>query len=129
MTGAGRLEEELGTDLFIRHKKGVSRTASADELYPLARRLTGEAEAVRRLFKKPPPERKLTLGLMRALYISRMLTLLKPLTAMADLRLKLVGADEACDARLISRIMLRDNENFVPLWTERYVVALPPAHA
>ena len=33
------LEQELGTTLFIRHKKGVTPTASADDLYPLARRL------------------------------------------------------------------------------------------
>jgi DNA-binding transcriptional LysR family regulator len=122
------LEQELGTALFIRHKKGVTPTSSAEDLYPLARRLVGEAEAVRKLFKRPASRRYLTLGLMRTLDIQRTVALLKPLTSAPDLYLRLVGSDEACDARLISKVMLKSKENFVPLWTERYAVALPPAH-
>jgi DNA-binding transcriptional LysR family regulator len=122
------LEQELGTGLFIRHKKGVAPTASAEDLYPLAQRLTGEIEALRKLFKKPVPRRHMTLGLMRTLDIPRTLALLKPLTGIPGLYLRLVGADEACDARLISKVMLKSNENFVPIWTERYVVALPADH-
>lgn len=123
------LERELGTGLFIRHKKGVAPTASAHDLYPLARHMIEEAEAVRRLFRKPSPGRNLTLGLMRTLDIQRTLAVLKPLTTEPDLHLRLVGAEDTCDVRLISKVMLKSNENFVPLWTERYVVALPPSHA
>jgi DNA-binding transcriptional LysR family regulator len=122
------LERELDTRLFIRHKKGASPTASADDLYPLARRMVDEAEAMRRLFRKPSPRPTLTLGLMRTLDIPRTLAVLKPLTGKPYLRLRLVGADEKCDARLISKIMLKKRENFVALWTERYVVALPQTH-
>src|SRR5262249_7271328 len=52
------LEQELGTVLFIRHKKGVAPTASADDLYPLARRLVGQAEALPQPFQRPgsPPQ-------------------------------------------------------------------------
>src|SRR3954469_5840351 len=137
------LEDELGTRLFIRHKKGVSPTASGDQLYPIARRMLDEAEAVRTLFRTPAPRRDVTIGLMRSLDIRRVLELLRPLTGAADLHLQLVEADERCDARIISRSLVDDRggrategrrglidrrETFVPLWRERYVVALPPKH-
>jgi DNA-binding transcriptional LysR family regulator len=122
------LEDELGTRLFIRHKKGVSPTASGDQLYPIARRMLDEAEAVRKLFRTPAPRRDLTLGLMRSLDIRRALELLRPLTALPDLHLRLVDAAERCDARLVSRSLVSKRETFVPIWTERYVVALPPTH-
>jgi DNA-binding transcriptional LysR family regulator len=122
------LEDELGTRLFIRHKKGVSPTASGDQLYPIARRMLDEAEAVRTLFRTPAPRRDLTIGLMRSLDIRRVLELLRPLTGVADLHLQLVDAGERCDARIISRSLVGRRETFVPLWRERYVVALPPSH-
>jgi DNA-binding transcriptional LysR family regulator len=122
------LEQELGTVLFIRHKKGVAPTASAEELYPVAQRLSGEVDALRKLFKRRAPRSILTLGLMRTLDIPRTLAVLKPLTGIPDISLRLVGADEACDARLISKVMVKSNENFVPLWTERFVAALPADH-
>lgn len=65
---------------------------------------------------------------MRTLDVPRTIALLKPLTARSDIALRLVGHDERADARIISKIMLGDDEHFVPLWTERYVAALPPSH-
>ena len=65
------LEAELGTTLFIRHKKGVMPTASAEQLYSVARRIIDDTEAARNLFRKPPMRHRLTLGLMRTLVIPR----------------------------------------------------------
>lgn len=127
-TAIGNLEAELGTTLFIRHKKGVAPTASAEQFHALARRIIDEADAARRLFRKPSPKATLILGLMRTLDVRRTIALLKPLTARADLALRLVGSDERADARIVSRTMLRPDEHFVPLWSERYVAALPPSH-
>jgi DNA-binding transcriptional LysR family regulator len=122
------LEAELETKLFIRHKKGVTPTAAGDQLYPVARRMVDETEAVRKLFRTPAPRRELTLGLMRTLDIRRTLDLLKPITQQDSLHLRLVEAGDTCDARIVSRGLLKKNESFLPLWTERYVVALPPTH-
>lgn len=127
-TAITNLEAELGTTLFIRHKKGVAPTASAEQFHALARRIIDEADAARSLFRKPSTRTNLTLGLMRTLDVPRTIALLKPLTARSDIALRLVGHDERADARIISKIMLGDDEHFVPLWTERYVAALPPSH-
>jgi DNA-binding transcriptional LysR family regulator len=122
------LEAELGTTLFIRHKKGVAPTASAEQFHVIARRIIDEADAAKNLFRKPASRHNLTLGLMRTLDRPRIVSLLKPLTVDPDIALRLVGADERADARIISRSMLKTSEHFAPLWTERYVAALPPSH-
>jgi DNA-binding transcriptional LysR family regulator len=122
------LEAELGTTLFIRHKKGVAPTASAERFHAIARRIIDETDAARNLFREPPKQRALTLGLMRTLDMRRTVALLKPLTGNADVALRLVGATDKADARIVSRNMLAADEHFVPLWSERYVAALPPSH-
>lgn len=127
-TAITNLEAELGTTLFIRHKKGVAPTASAEQFHALARRIIDETDAARSLFRKPSTRTNLTLGLMSTLDVPRTIALLKPLTARSDIALRLVGHDERADARIISKSMLGDDEHFVPLWSERYVAALPPSH-
>jgi len=122
------LEAELGTTLFIRHKKGVMPTASAEQLYSVARRIIDDTDAARNLFRKPAMRHRLTLGLMRTLDIPRTIALLKPLTAASDVHLRLVGANEAADARVVARSMIGADEHFIPLWTDHYVAALPPSH-
>ncbi len=127
-TAITHLEAELGTTLLIRHKKGVAPTASAEQFHALARRIIDETDAARSLFRKPRTRTNVTLGLMRTLDVPRTIALLKPITSRADVALRLVGHDERADARIISKSMLRSDEHFVALWSERYVAALPPSH-
>src|SRR6195256_4255905 len=75
------LEAELGTTLFIRHKKGVAPTLSAEQFHAVARRIIDDADAARNLFRKPSARQNLTLGLMRTLDMPQTIALLKPLTA------------------------------------------------
>jgi DNA-binding transcriptional LysR family regulator len=127
-TAITHLEAELGTALFIRHKKGVAPTASAEQFYAVARRIIDDTDAARNLFRKPSTRHALTLGLMRTLDQPRTIALLKPLTGNSDIALRLVGIKEAADARIISKNIIDADEHFIPLWTERYVAALPPSH-
>jgi len=122
------LERELDTILFVRHRKGVAATAAAEALYGRARRLVDDALSLKALFA-PQPAARVTLGLMRSLDIPRTLAILKPLTESPDVRLSLVEADEPCDARIVARRMTDETEAFFPLWSEGYVLALPPRHA
>jgi DNA-binding transcriptional LysR family regulator len=65
---------------------------------------------------------------MRTLDIPRTIALLKPLTGASDIHLRLVGINEAADARIVSRSMIDADEHFIPLWIDHYVAALPPSH-
>jgi DNA-binding transcriptional LysR family regulator len=122
------LEAELGTALFIRHKKGVAPTQAAAQFNSVACRIIDEADAARNLFRKPLARGALTLGLMRTLDMPRTIAVLKPLTGNSDVALRLVGVNETADARIIYRNIIDSDEHFVPLWVERYVAALPPSH-
>ena len=122
------LEAELGTALFIRHKKGVAPTQAADQFHSVACRIIDEANAARNLFRKPSTQAALTLGLMRTLDMPRTIALLKVLTGNSDVALRLVDINQTADARIISKNIIDANEHFVPLWVEHYVAALPPSH-
>src|SRR5258705_1422000 len=97
------LEAELSTTLFIRHKKGVAPTESAEQFNAVARRIIDEADAAKNLFRKRSTRNALTLGLMRTLDMPRTIALLKPLTGSSDVGLRLVGINDAPDARVASK--------------------------
>jgi len=122
------LETELGTELFIRHRKGVVPLEAAERLQPIARRIVDEADAARNLFRHGAPKQVLKLGLMRTLDGPRVTALLKPLTARQDLKLHIVGPTERADARIVARRLVGEDEHFLSMWSERYVAALPLAH-
>src|SRR4051812_45845912 len=122
------LEHELAIRLFVRHRKGATPTAAGEQLYPIARRLVGEARALPGLFQPAPRRRRLALGLMRSLDIARVRALVAALTRDDAIDLQLVDADQPCDLRIVSRGLRAEREVFVALWQERYVVALPRKH-
>jgi len=122
------LEVELGARLFLRHRRGATPTAAAEQLYPTARRLVAEAQALRTAFRAPPVARRLTVGVMRSLDVRRTRELLVAMTAIPELQLRLVPADQRCDVRVISRDLVRAAESFTPLWAERFLIALPADH-
>src|ERR1700726_4850811 len=65
------LEAELGTALFIRHKKAGPPTQGAEKFHAVPRRIIDDADAARNLFRKPSTRHALTLGLMRTLDLPR----------------------------------------------------------
>src|SRR4051812_17892413 len=123
------LEHELATKLFVRHRKGATPTAAGEQLYPIAQRLVAEARGLPALFHAAPRPRRVVLGLLRSLDLVRIRGLIAALTRDHGLDLQLVDVDQPSDLRIVSRGMRGEDEVFVPLWDERYVVALPRDHA
>ncbi len=124
-----QLEDTLGVQLFVRNSRGVTATEAGERLYPLSRKLTGEAQAITRLFADKPRPEPFRLGLMRSLGTERMSQLLKELTAsLEQLELTLVNPEEPCDARIIDRSELSPEEAFQPLWQDHFCLALPVGH-
>ena len=123
------LEDKLAITLFVRHKKGVTPTQSGDQLYARARKLISDAEALKSFFNPLEKIQKLTLGLMSALDVNRVMSLLKPLLeSHRQLEIRLSREDEPCDARIICVQSKKHYEKFIPLWRERFVVAFPEGH-
>lgn len=125
-----QLELSLGSELFIRHARGVKATSAGEQLYPLAKQLLGQAQAISELFIDKSSNLPFRLGLTKGLGVERMSNLLKHFTTAIDaLELTLVDPEDTCDARIISKDLLRAKETFVPMWQEDYQLAMPINHA
>jgi len=123
------LEEELSTQLFIRHARGVKATESGKQLYPLAKKLIGQADAIKSLFTENSEKIPVNLGITRGLGVARMSSLLKDFTAsLESMELTLVNPDEPCDAKIIAIEETQKDERFITMWQEDYVLALPHNH-
>lgn len=127
-TMVAQLEDSVGAQLFLRHRKGVTATDAAEVLYPLAKRILGEVQAMRSLFQGTRQTQVLHLGLMPSLDAHRVGALLSAMIQPPGLELRLVGHEEHADARIVSDRLKRAEEVFHPLWQERYLVALPYGH-
>jgi DNA-binding transcriptional LysR family regulator len=124
-----QLEHSLSTSLFVRHARGVKATHAGEQLYPLAKQLLGQATAIRDVFSTDTTKTPFRLGLIKGLGVARMSDLLGRFTRSVDsLELTLVSQDEACQARIISRDLQLNNEQFMPMWQEEYQLAIPMDH-
>jgi DNA-binding transcriptional LysR family regulator len=123
------LEHSLATSLFVRHARGVQATHAGEQLYPLAKQLLGQAASIRDTFSTDTTKTPFRLGLIKGLGVARMSDLLGRFTRSVDsLELTLVSQDEPCQARIISRDLQLNNEQFVPMWQEEYQLAIPSHH-
>ncbi|GLX81585.1 LysR family transcriptional regulator [Thalassotalea eurytherma] len=124
-----QLEQSLNTTLFSRHPRGVIPLMSANQLYPLAKQLLGQADAVKNLFSQTKQHIEFKLGVTRGLGVQRMSALLKDFTAISDdIALSLVAQDQPCNARIVTLDEVSPQEQHVKLWHEHYLIALPYNH-
>lgn len=124
-----QLEDTLKNQLFTRHARGVVPTEAGQQLYPLAKQLLGQADAIKSVFAQKSHTVPFRLGLVGALGVDRMSLLLKDFTALIEgMELTLVGEDEDCDGRIITERYVKEKETFVPMWQDHYVVAVPGNH-
>ena len=124
-----QLEGTLNSSLFIRHARGVSPTEQGQKLYPLAKQLLGQADAIKNVFTCQSSVVPFRLGLIRALGVKRMSLLLQEFSsALENVELTLVEPDDECDARIITQRYVKPEESFITMWRDNYVLALPLNH-
>ncbi len=124
-----QLEQTLNTALFNRHARGATATERGSQLYPLAKQLLGQADAIKTVFKAENCKQAFYLGVTRGLGVERMSALLKDFTASQELmELTLVPHKDKSDARIIIKAELNEQEEHQLLWQEKYLLALPYNH-
>ncbi|MDP5143283.1 LysR family transcriptional regulator [Rheinheimera baltica] len=125
-----QLEQELEVTLFIRLPKGVTPTEDGEKLYGHAGRILNQLQSLKASFNEPVARIRFRLGLIKALGVERMSHLLREFsTSVPGLELHLVEPDEICEARIITRQLLKAGEAFQPIWQDNYLLALPPGSA
>lgn len=123
------LEQTLNVMLFVRHGRGVNATSDGERLYPLAKQLLGQAQAIKMTFAEQGAKENFYLGVTKGVGVARMSALLKDFTASQEsMELTLVPQSEPCDARIIIKEELDEQEEFTSLWQEDYLLALPYNH-
>lgn len=128
-TAIAQLEDEVGTRLFMRHRHGVTPGPEAKEFYARTTKLLGEFKALSGLFREPAEPVTLNLALMPAINAKWIAAFMKLLMQRIErLTLRLVTLDEPAEARIVSDRLMRKGERFVPLWNDKYVLALPQGH-
>ncbi|KJG04027.1 LysR family transcriptional regulator [Photobacterium angustum] len=127
--GIKQLEQELNTVLFLRHKKGVDVTDEAHYLYPLAIRLLNDVNTLPQLFQQRTERLPLTLANFPDLSQSQLAKVFATLHHnIANLSLELVDHEKTADARLTLDMFKAEDEIFLPLWDEDYVLCMLPDH-
>lgn len=127
--GLKQLEEQLGGQLFERSKKGVKALDNANYLYPLALKLIEEAKELPGLFHKKANRVKFKLAIMPDISHNRLSKVLATCNdAIEHLDLELVQLEDQADARLIIEELKHEDEIFIPLWEEDYVLCVPNHH-
>lgn len=125
-----QLESELGITLFRRHKRGVDLTDEAHQLYPLALQALGQMDKMSRLFADASARLPLTLGNFHDISPSHYARFLGHCTRLApQLSLELLDHDDdQAQARVTLDVFKREDELFLPLWEEDYVLCVPKGH-
>lgn len=124
-----QLEQQLNVQLFIRHARGVTPSEQGKKLFPLAKQLLGQAGAIKNVFSEKTHKHPFNLGVTRGLGVERMSLLLKDFTAANPfVELTLVPHTENVDARIILKDEINENEQYIDMWHEDYLLAIPYDH-
>jgi DNA-binding transcriptional LysR family regulator len=124
-----QLEQQLKVQLFIRHARGVTPSEQGKKLFPLAKQLLGQAGAIKNVFSEKTHKQPFNLGVTRGLGVERMSLLLKEFTSTnPSVELTLVPHTENVDARIILKDELQENEQYIDMWHEDYLLAVPYDH-
>ena len=127
--GLRQLEEALGDSLFIRGKKGVEAKDTAHYLYPHAVKLVEEARRLPTLFRQKATRARLNIAIMPDLSRRRVAGLLQRVQGvLPELDLTLSDYGTPADCRLTLDALRREDEIFLPLWEENYVLCVPVGH-
>lgn len=127
--GLRQLEEALGDSLFIRGKKGVEAKDTAHYLYPHAVKLVEEARRLPTLFRQKATRARLNIAIMPDLSRRRLAGLLQRVQGvLPELDLTLSDYGTPADCRLTLDALRREDEIFLPLWEEDYVLCVPAGH-
>jgi DNA-binding transcriptional LysR family regulator len=124
-----QLEDDLGTQLFVRHSKGVTATDSGAQLYPQACKMVNDMNALRSMFSDSSAPLELSISLAPFLSGALVSQVLKTLLdEIPGLTFNLVDESEQADLRFTCNSYTSEDDVFYPLWEDNYVIAMNNDH-
>ncbi|WP_281613858.1 LysR family transcriptional regulator [Flammeovirga sp. SubArs3] len=127
--GIKTLEELLNKELFIRHKKGVTVKEEGHLLYPIAKRILGELNALPEMFQKSEFTQKVVIGVADSLPQELKKQFFRKITEeVSNIEWDIRPMDRSCEINLLVREWKFEEHLFLPLWKEDYVLCIPDNH-
>lgn len=124
-----KLEDELGTQLLARSKKGVSTTVAGQELYLRGQRLLAESASLVAHFREQQPLPGLAINLAVVLSLPRMRKLLSRFKELGEhYQLELSSANPEALLQVTSEDQVPRDYRFQLLWEDEYCLLLPLSH-
>ncbi|MFT0521317.1 LysR family transcriptional regulator [Pseudomonas faucium] len=121
------LEQALGTTLFVRQARGVEVTEDARALYPEAQRMVADAGRLLTRFKHDREQAPLQIGVEQDVGAAVLRQVVQAAATLSPaLQLQLVTGCAGA-ARLASEELRCEDELFLPLHSDPFVLASPPA--
>ncbi|PWA10497.1 LysR family transcriptional regulator [Flavobacterium laiguense] len=127
--GIKQLEKELGKELFSRHKRGVIAKEAAHYLYPIAKRILCDLATLPDLFLHEKFKHKICIGVAQDLPQEFKSTFFKTASQNIELLewdIRPIGRD--CEINLLVREWKYEEDLFLSLWHEDYVLCIPDHH-
>ena len=127
--GIKQLEEELGQVLFERHKKGVELKTEAHYLYPIAKRLVGELNSLNSIFNEQEFKNKIKIGVADGLPQEHKQQFFRTVSDLCEsIAWTTNGIGRENEINLLVREWKNEEDLFLPLWKEDYVLCIPNGH-
>ncbi len=124
--GLKQLEEAIGKELFTRHKRGVEKKEDAHYLYPIAKRILGELNAIPEMFKEGDIKAKIIIGIADSLpQYFKSEFFLKASEVLGDVEWDVRPIGRDCELNLLIREWKFEEHLFLPLGKENYVLCVP----
>jgi len=128
-TAINKLEAELSVTLLTRHKKGVEVTPDGAELYSEAKSLLNHAQSIKSRFFDRREKHVATIHVGPTIAFSYLKELIVKLRHFSpNLQFKITDSEAGADIRLTIERNVADNEEFIPLWRDRYCLLVPNDH-
>jgi len=125
-----KLEEELGAQLFERHRRGVTPTNDGRSLFAMAKDLLNHAASIKHSFVTDEQRKTLRFAVDKTVRIAAFDTLLDQNEAWSNnFELELVSDKTDADAILTSKDNYPEHMEFLPLIDENYALLMPLNHA
>ncbi|MCT4665208.1 MAG: LysR family transcriptional regulator [Flavobacteriales bacterium] len=124
--GLKQLEEKIGKELFRRHKRGVEIKEDAHYLYPIAKRILGELNAIPEMFKEENFKHKIIIGIAESLPQEFKNDFFKEASkVLGDMEWDVRPTGRDCEINLLIREWKFEEHLFLPLVKENYVLCIP----
>ncbi|MCG8474385.1 MAG: LysR family transcriptional regulator [Cytophagales bacterium] len=124
--GLKQLEEQLGKQLFVRSKRGVSLKEEAHYLYPIAKRILNELNALPDLFEQEIYKQKVSIGIAEGLSAEMKCDFFRKASSLdpaVEWDVRQMSRD--CELNLLVREWKYEEDLFLPVWKDEYVLCVP----